>query len=127
MKRGQQALKGEPITIFGAGSQTRSFCYVDDLIEGFIRLMGSGDEITGPINLGNPGEFTIKQLAEMVIELVGSRSTLVFHPLPVDDPLQRKPDIGLAESLLAWRPTIPLRQGLERTIAYFDALLRRTA
>ena len=122
-----QALKGEPITIFGAGSQTRSFCYVDDLIEGFIRLIGSGDEITGPINLGNPGEFTIKQLAEMVIELIGSRSTLVFHPLPVDDPLQRRPDIGLAETLLAWRPTIPLRQGLERTIAYFDALLRRTA
>ena len=122
-----QALKSEPITIFGAGSQTRSFCYVDDLIEGFIRLMGSADDITGPVNLGNPGEFTIRQLAEMVIELTGSRSTLVFRPLPVDDPLQRRPDIGLAESLLAWRPTIPLRQGLERTIAYFDALLRRTA
>ncbi len=89
--------------------------------------MDTRDEVTGPINLGNPGEFTIQQLAEMVIELTGSRSTLVFQPLPVDDPLQRQPDIGLAESLLAWRPTIPLRQGLERTIAYFDALLRRTA
>jgi UDP-glucuronate decarboxylase len=122
-----QALKGEPITIFGAGSQTRSFCYVDDLIEGFIRLMASPDEVTGPVNLGNPGEFTIKQLAEMVIELTASRSTLVFRPLPVDDPLQRRPDIGLAQSLLDWQPTIPLRQGLERTIAYFDALLRRTA
>ena len=122
-----QALKGEPITIFGAGSQTRSFCYVDDLIEGFIRLMASPDEVTGPVNLGNPGEFTIRQLAEMVIELTASRSTLVFHPLPVDDPLQRRPDIGLAQSLLDWQPTIPLRQGLERTIAYFDALLRRTA
>src|SRR5258706_8864948 len=122
-----QALKGEPITIFGAGSQTRSFCYVDDLIEGFIRLMASPDEVTGPVNLGNPGEFTIKQLAEMVIELTASRSTLVYRPLPVDDPLQRRPDIGLAQSLLDWQPTIPLRQGLERTIAYFHALLRRTA
>ena len=122
-----QAFKGEPITIFGAGSQTRSFCYVDDLIEGFIRLMASPDEVTGPVNLGNPGEFTIKQLAEMVIELTASRSTLVYRPLPVDDPLQRRPDIGLAQSLLDWQPTIPLRQGLERTIAYFDALLRRTA
>ena len=122
-----QALKGEPISIFGAGSQTRSFCYVDDLIEGFLRLMASPDEVTGPVNLGNPGEFTIKQLAEMVIELTGSRSTLVYKPLPVDDPLQRRPDIGLAQSLLDWQPTIPLRQGLERTIAYFDALLRRTA
>jgi UDP-glucuronate decarboxylase len=122
-----QALKGDPITIFGAGSQTRSFCYVDDLIEGFIRLMASPDEVTGPVNLGNPGEFTIRQLAEMVIELTASRSTLVFRPLPVDDPLQRRPDIGLAQSLLDWQPTIPLRQGLERTIAYFDALLRRTA
>jgi UDP-glucuronate decarboxylase len=122
-----QALKGEPISIFGAGSQTRSFCYVDDLIEGFIRLMASPDAVTGPVNLGNPGEFTIKQLAEMVIELTNSRSTLVYKPLPVDDPLQRRPDIGLAQSLLDWQPTIPLRQGLERTIAYFDALLRRTA
>jgi len=122
-----QALKGEPISIFGAGSQTRSFCYVDDLIEGFIRLMASPDAVTGPVNLGNPGEFTIKQLAEMVIELTNSRSTLVYKPLPVDDPLQRRPDIALAQSLLDWQPTIPLRQGLERTIAYFDALLRRSA
>src|SRR5215813_3441298 len=105
-----QALKGEPITIFGEGSQTRSFCYVDDLIEGFVRLMGSPDEVTGPINLGNPREFTIKQLAEMVIELTGSGSTLVYRPLPIDDPLQRRPDISLAQSLLDWRPTIALRQ-----------------
>ena len=122
-----QALKGEPITIFGEGTQTRSFCYVDDLIEGFIRLMATPDEVTGPINLGNPGEFTIRQLAEMVIELTGSRSQLVFHPLPIDDPLQRRPNIGLAEQHLGWQPTVPLRQGLERTIAYFDALLKRIA
>src|SRR5215813_11808588 len=105
-----QALTGDPITIYGDGSQTRSFCYVDDLIDGLIRLMGSPDEVTGPINLGNPREFTIKQLAEMVIELTGSGSTLVYRPLPIDDPLQRRPDISLAQSLLDWRPTIALRQ-----------------
>jgi UDP-glucuronate decarboxylase len=119
-----QALKGEPITIFGDGSQTRSFCYVDDLVEGFVRLMATADDITGPINLGNPGEFTIKQLAELVIAETGSKSELVFRPLPQDDPLQRKPDIALARRQLGWEPKIPLQQGLIRTIAYFDDLLR---
>ncbi|MBL8836650.1 MAG: SDR family oxidoreductase [Alphaproteobacteria bacterium] len=119
-----QALKNEPITIYGEGTQTRSFCYVDDLIEGFIRLMNTGDEITGPINIGNPGEFTIRQLAEKVIELTGSRSKLVKMPLPADDPLQRKPDITLAKKHLGWAPTIALDEGLKKTIAYFDALLK---
>jgi UDP-glucuronate decarboxylase len=114
-----QALKGEPITIYGDGSQTRSFCYVDDLVEGFLRLAESPDEITGPINLGNPGEFTIRELAETVLELTGSRSKLTFRPLPQDDPRQRRPDITKARDLLDWTPTIPLRDGLERTIAYF--------
>ena len=118
-----QALKGEPITIYGSGSQTRSFCYVDDLIEGFIRLMNSPKELTGPVNLGNPGEFTIKQLAELAIEMTGSKSKLVFQPLPQDDPKQRQPDITLASRHLDWRPKIPLREGLQRTIAYFDGLL----
>ena len=122
-----QALQNEPITVYGDGLQTRSLCYVSDMIEALIRLMDTDDAITGPVNLGNPAEQTMLSLAEQIIELTGSRSTLVFHPLPVDDPLQRRPDIGLAQSLLAWQPTIPLRQGLERTIAYFDALLRRTA
>jgi len=118
-----QALKGEPITIFGEGSQTRSFCYVDDLIEGFVRLMGSPAEITGPINLGNPGEFTIRELAELAIEMTGSKSKLTFMPLPQDDPKQRRPDITLASKHLGWKPLVPLREGLARTIAYFDALL----
>lgn len=118
-----QALRGEPITVYGAGDQTRSFCYVDDLIEGFIRLMDSPDSVTGPINIGNPGEFTIRQLAEMVIELTGSASKLVEQPLPQDDPKQRRPNIEQAQSVLGWNPTVPLRLGLERTIAYFDALL----
>jgi UDP-glucuronate decarboxylase len=121
-----QALKGEPITIFGDGSQTRSFCYVDDLIEGFLRLMATGDDVTGPINIGNPGEFTIRQLAELVIAETGSKSKLVFRPLPQDDPLQRRPDITIARRVLGWEPTIPLQQGLTRTIAYFDDLLRKT-
>jgi len=120
-----QALKGEPITIFGDGSQTRSFCYVDDLIEGFIRLMASGDDVTGPINLGNPGEFTIRQLAEQVIAETGAKSKLIFKPLPQDDPLQRQPNITLARQHLGWEPKIPLKDGLKRTIAYFDDLLRR--
>jgi UDP-glucuronate decarboxylase len=119
-----QALKGEPISIFGDGSQTRSFCYVDDLVEGFVRLMATGDDVTGPVNLGNPGEFTIKQLAELVIAETGSKSELVFRPLPQDDPLQRKPDIAVARKQLGWEPKIPLQQGLTRTIAYFDDLLR---
>ena len=120
-----QALKGQDITIYGEGSQTRSFCYVDDLIEGFIRLMDSPDAITGPINLGNPNEFTIRQLAERVIALTGAKSKLVKRPLPADDPMQRKPDITKAKAILDWEPTIQLDAGLKKTIAYFDDLLRR--
>jgi UDP-glucuronate decarboxylase len=118
-----QALQGKPITIYGDGSQTRSFCYVDDLIEGFIRLMDAPSTLTGPINIGNPGEFTIRQLAEIVIEMTGSSSEIIQMPLPQDDPLQRRPDITKARELLDWQPTIPLRQGLERTIDYFRTLL----
>ena len=114
-----QALRGEPITIYGDGSQTRSFCYVDDLVEGFVRLMDSADDMIGPVNLGNPGEFTIKQLAELVIKMTGANSELVYEPLPEDDPLQRCPDISLAIEKLDWQPTIQLEQGLEKTIAYF--------
>ncbi|MEL6857334.1 MAG: UDP-glucuronic acid decarboxylase family protein [Pseudomonadota bacterium] len=114
-----QALRGEDITLYGDGEQTRSFCYVDDLIEGFVRLMRSDDHITGPINLGNPGEFTILELAENVIELTGSKSKLIHMPLPKDDPRQRQPDISKAKSDLNWEPKVPLREGLERTIAYF--------
>ena len=119
-----QALKGKDITIYGDGSQTRSFCYCDDLIRGFIAMMATGDDITGPINIGNPGEFTIKQLAELVIELTGAKSKLVYEPLPSDDPTQRRPVIDKARDILGWEPTIPLREGLVRTIAYFDELLR---
>lgn len=122
-----QALQGEPLTIYGEGLQTRSFCYVDDLVEGFLRLMDSPEAITGPINLGNPGEFTIRQLAELVLEMTGSRSKLEFRPLPQDDPTQRRPDITKARELLGWEPTIPLRQGLEKTIAYFDRLLAQSS
>jgi len=118
-----QALRGEPITIYGEGLQTRSFCYVDDLVEGFLRLMDSAPGLTGPVNLGNPGEFTIRELAEKVIALTGSSSALVFQPLPADDPLQRKPDIALAQRELGWMPKVALDEGLKRTIAYFDALL----
>ncbi len=114
-----QALKGEPITIYGDGQQTRSFCYVDDLIEGFVRLMNSPKDVTGPINLGNPGEFTIKELAEKIIEMTGSRSKLIFLPLPEDDPRQRRPDISKAKEILNWSPHIELSRGLEKTIAYF--------
>ena len=114
-----QALANEPITIFGDGGQTRSFCYVDDLVDGLVRLMGTGDEFTGPVNLGNPREFTIRQLAERIIELTGSRSELIRMPLPADDPRQRQPDIGLARAQLGWEPTVQLDQGLEATIAYF--------
>jgi len=120
-----QALKGEDITIYGDGQQTRSFCYVSDLIEGWIRLMASPDDVTGPINIGNPGEFTMIELAENVIELTGSRSKLVFEPLPADDPKQRKPDITLAKEKLGWEPTVPLREGLQKTIEYFDHLLKQ--
>ncbi len=119
-----QALKGEDITIYGDGSQTRSFCYCDDLIEGFIRLMDTPHEITGPMNLGNPGEFTIKELAEIVIEMVGSGSKLIYKPLPSDDPKQRQPDITYAKQTLNWQPTVALRDGLVKTIAYFDEYLK---
>ncbi|MDP4023144.1 SDR family oxidoreductase [Methylobacterium sp. NEAU 140] len=118
-----QALRGQPITVFGEGQQTRSFCYVDDLVRGLAAMMETGPAVTGPVNLGNPGEFTIRQLAELVVEMTGSRSRLVFEPLPVDDPKQRRPDITLAGELLDWRPSVPLREGLTRTIAYFDRLL----
>ena len=114
-----QALKGEPITVFGEGSQTRSFCYVDDLVEAMIRIMGTPDEFTGPVNIGNPGEFTILELAQKVIALTGSKSTIVFHPLPSDDPTQRKPDIALARSVLGWEPGVGLEAGLMKTIGYF--------
>jgi UDP-glucuronate decarboxylase len=117
-----QALKGDPITIFGDGSQTRSFCYVDDLIDGLIRLMDSPAEVTGPINLGNPREFTIRELAERVIQLTGSHSKIVEGPLPADDPRQRQPDISKARSTLGWEPKVALQEGLERTVAYFSEL-----
>ena len=119
-----QALKGQDITIYGDGAQTRSFCYVDDLIEGFVRLMDSPDSVTGPINLGNPVEFTIKQLAERVIDLTGAKSKLVQRPLPADDPMQRKPIIDKAQKILGWQPKIQLDEGLKKTIGYFDALLK---
>lgn len=120
-----QALRGGDITLYGDGQQTRSFCYVDDLVDGLMRLMHSPKEVTGPINLGNPGEFTIRQLAEMVIELVGSKSKLSYLPLPQDDPRQRKPDITKAQAVLGWTPTVALKDGLLMTISYFDALLRK--
>ncbi len=116
-----QALRGEDITVYGDGMQTRSFCYVDDLVEGFLRLMASADDVTGPINLGNPGEFTMLQLAEEIIALTGSTSRIVHRALPADDPRKRKPDISLAESVLEWEPRIRLGEGLVRTIDYFRA------
>ena len=119
-----QALLGRDITIYGDGSQTRSFCYVEDLVDGLIRLMGSPDEIVGPINIGNPVEFSMLQLANIVCELTGSRSGIVHRPLPQDDPRQRQPDIAKAQEFLGWKPTTPLREGLAKTIAYFEALLR---
>jgi UDP-glucuronate decarboxylase len=120
-----QALRGDPITIYGDGKQTRSFCFVSDLVEGLRRLMDSPEDTTGPINLGNPGEFTMIELAEAVIRLTGSASPMVFRPAPVDDPRQRQPDITKARGTLGWEPTIPLEQGLVQTIAYFDKLLTR--
>ena len=119
-----QALKEEPITIYGDGKQTRSFCYVDDLIEGFIRLMNTADDFTGPMNLGNPGEFTIRELAEQVITLTESKSKLVFKPLPSDDPMQRCPDITLAKQQFGWEPAIDISNGLTKTIGYFKSLSR---
>jgi UDP-glucuronate decarboxylase len=117
-----QALKGEDITIYGDGQQTRSFCYVDDLIEGMLRLMDSPADITGPINIGNPGEFTMLALAELVLRLIGGKSKITFHPLPADDPKQRQPDITLAKSMLSWTPKVQLEDGLEETVAYFKKL-----
>ena len=119
-----QALQNQDITIYGEGNQTRSFCYRDDLVDAMIRMMATGSDVTGPINIGNPGEFTILQLAEMVIELTGSKSKIVKRPLPADDPRQRKPDISKAKALLGWEPSTPLRDGLTKTIAYFDQLLK---
>lgn len=120
-----QALRGEPITIYGDGSQTRSFCYVDDLIEGFIRLMATGPEFTGPVNLGNPVEFRIADLAHLVLKMTGSSSKLIFMPLPQDDPKQRKPDIALAKQQLDWTPKVSLEEGLDQTIHYFKKLFSR--
>lgn len=118
-----QALRGENITIYGDGSQTRSFCYVDDLIEGMVRLMNSRDGFTGPVNIGNPGEFTIKELAEIIIDLTGTKSKIIYEELPSDDPMQRKPIIDLAKKELDWEPHIVLREGLEKTIRYFETVL----
>ena len=119
-----QALKGQDITVYGEGNQTRSFCYCDDLIEGMVRLMNSRDGFTGPVNIGNPGEFTILELAKKVIELTGSKSKIIYMPLPQDDPMQRQPDITLAKQELGWEPKVKLEEGLKKTISYFDALLK---
>ncbi len=118
-----QALRGEPITVYGKGDQTRAFCYVDDLIEGIVRLMATEDDVTGPMNLGNPDEFTILELAELVIKMTKSRSTIVFAPLPSDDPMQRRPDISMARRVIGWEPKVPLEEGLGYTIGYFRDLL----
>jgi UDP-glucuronate decarboxylase len=122
-----QALRGEPLTVYGQGQQTRSFCYVDDLIEAFLRLMETPDDFTGPVNTGNPGEFTILELAKLVIEYTGSKSVIDYRPLPQDDPKQRRPDITLAKAKLGWEPKVPLTEGLKKTIAYFDEFLRKQA
>jgi len=122
-----QALRGDPITLYGNGSQTRAFCYVDDLIEGWVRLMAAPDDVTGPINIGNPVETTVAELAHKIIDLTGSRSKVEHRPLPVDDPTQRCPDISRAKSLLGWEPKVPLETGLKRTIEYFDRLLGSNA
>ncbi len=118
-----QALQGKDLTVYGEGSQTRSFCYADDLVEGFIRLMNADDTVTGPVNIGNPGEFTMLELAERVLRLTGSQSKLIHFPLPEDDPKQRRPDIAKAKELLGWAPTVALEEGLARTIAYFKTVL----
>ena len=118
-----QALKGEDITIYGDGSQTRSFCYVDDLLNGMVKLMNSRDGFVGPVNVGNPNEFTIKELANKVIELTNSKSKLITMPLPSDDPLQRKPDISLAKKELDWEPKVQLEEGLKKTIEYFQSII----
>jgi UDP-glucuronate decarboxylase len=121
-----QALNNEPITIYGDGDQTRSFCYCDDLIEGFVRMMNTEDDFIGPVNIGNPNEFTIKQLAEQVIDITNSKSELNYLPLPQDDPKQRCPDINKAQSALNWKPTVELREGLEKTVAYFADIVTET-
>ncbi|MGQ2914792.1 UDP-glucuronic acid decarboxylase family protein [Microbacterium aurantiacum] len=118
-----QALRGEPITIYGDGSQTRSFCYVDDLVDGMVRLMNTGHDVTGPVNVGNPGEFTMLELAQAILAITGSGSTIDYRPLPQDDPKQRQPDIGLARRELGWEPTIALDQGLRSTVEYFRSVL----
>ena len=120
-----QALRNENLTVYGDGGQTRSFCYVDDLVEGIIRLMATEESVTGPVNLGNPVEFTIRQLAEQVIKLTGSTSKIEEHPLPADDPRQRQPDISRARELLDWEPAVPLVEGLQQTIAYFEDRMQR--
>jgi len=117
------ALAGKPLTVYGEGQQTRSFCYVDDLIEGLLAMMASDDEVTGPVNLGNPGEFTIAELADLVIEQTGTTAGVTYLPLPQDDPVRRQPDITRARQVLGWEPTIPLADGLARTIAYFRTSL----
>ncbi|MEQ1693788.1 MAG: UDP-glucuronic acid decarboxylase family protein [Gemmatimonas sp.] len=122
-----QALRGEPITLYGDGLQSRSFCYVSDMIEGFVRMMATGPEVAGPINLGNPTEFTMRELAGLVIEMTGSRSPIEYRPLPSDDPRQRQPDISKAKALLEWTPQVELREGLAKTIEYFDGVLRDPA
>ena len=121
----RQALAGEDITIFGDGSQTRSFCYVDDLVDGLVRLMQAPDDLTGPINLGNPQECTILELAQKIIEITGSKSEITYQPLPPDDPRRRQPDISYAKEALSWEPRVKLEDGLSRTVAYFEAVLRR--
>jgi UDP-glucuronate decarboxylase len=118
-----QALRGEPITLYGDGSQTRAFCFVSDLVTGLLSMMGTSDDVTGPVNIGNPHEIPVRELASRIIRLTESKSTIVYHPLPQDDPTQRCPDITLARKLLNWQPTIELDDGLRRTIAYFDRLL----
>ncbi len=120
-----QALKNEPITVYGDGTQTRSFCYVDDMVEGIIKMMNSSDDFTGPVNLGNPEEYRIIDLAKKIIDLTGSRSKIVFKPLPQDDPKRRRPDITLAKEKLGWEPRTPLEEGLKKTIEYFEGLLRK--
>jgi UDP-glucuronate decarboxylase len=119
-----QALQNKPLTVYGDGKQSRSFCYVDDLVNAFLLLMNSGDDFTGPVNLGNPVEFTMLELAEQVKEFTGSKSEIRFEPLPEDDPKQRQPDISLAKEKLGWEPRVPLQEGLKKTIAYFSELLK---
>ena len=121
-----QALRNEPITLFGDGTQTRSFCFVSDMVDGLIRLMGTSDDFVGPVNLGNPDELSINELAKRVIRLIGSRSKIIFKELPSDDPRQRQPDIRLAEEKLGWEPRVALEEGLSRTVDYMERLLKET-